>query len=410
MYFLIGKTLGYSHSPAIHRAFGRYDYQLHPLPPEELEDCLRSGEWEGLNVTIPYKQAVIPFLDALSDTAKRIGAVNTIVREKDGTLTGHNTDYAGFLAMAENAGIDFAGRKTVVLGSGGASQMAQTAARDRGAREIAVISRSGPDNYQNLSRHADADLLVNTTPVGTYPGIGESPVSLELFPNLQGVLDVVYNPLRTQLVLEAQKKGIPAGGGLLMLVAQAAQACELFTGRPVAADETERVYRKTRAAVQSIALIGMPGSGKSTVGRMAAQALNLPFADADAEIEKRAGCAIPDIFARQGEQAFRDMESEVLEELTRRGGIVLACGGGAVLRQSNRDALRRNALVVRLIRPLESLPTEGRPLSRGPEALREMAKVREPFYSAAADVAVTNDKTPEETVKRVLEAFREWRM
>ena len=309
-YGLIGEKLGHSYSAEIHRAFGAYDYELVSLPPEKLGAFLTHGDFCGLNVTIPYKKAVIPFCAALSETARKIGSVNTIRRQPDGTLYGDNTDYAGFAAMAHRAGIGFAGKRVAILGTGGTSLTAQAVVSDAGAAEMTVVSRTGAVTYAHLNRAAQAEVLINTTPVGMYPGNDGIPVSLDQFPQCTAVLDVIYNPLRTRLLSEAAERGMPYAGGLYMLTAQAAKAYEMFCGRSLPDNKLESVYQMLSASVCNVVLVGMPGCGKTTIGRMLAERMNRTLVDLDAEIEARAGMTVPALFERYGEPAFRKLEAE----------------------------------------------------------------------------------------------------
>ena len=388
-YGLLGRTLGHSFSPRIHQLLGGYDYRLFEKEPEELEAFLRLGDFAGLNVTIPYKRSVIPFCQELTDQARRIGSVNTIVRRPDGTLLGHNTDYEGFLYMVRSAGVDPAGKKALVLGSGGASLTVRTALADLGAGEVVVISRTGPDNYQNLDRHRDARLIVNATPVGMYPDTESCLLDLDQFPACEAVLDLIYNPARTQLLLEGEKRGMVVANGLGMLVAQARGSAQMFLGRDIPDGWVAEITCRLEGETRNILLIGMPGCGKSTVGRALAQALGRPLADLDEEIAARAGMSIPEIFAGQGEEAFRRLEHQVLLDAARKSGTVIACGGGIVTRPENFDPMRRNSAVVFLRRDLKLLPSAGRPLSQrdGPEKLYRQ---RKPLYEKAADFAVDN--------------------
>lgn len=395
---LLGEKLGHSFSPRIHQELGGYEYRLYEKSPQELDVFLKSGDFDGLNVTIPYKQTVIPYCAGLSPRAQAIGSVNTLVRRADGSLWGDNTDYDGFSAMLEQANISLDGKKALVLGSGGASKTVQAVLRDRGA-SVVVISRSGPDSYDNLDRHADARLVVNTTPVGMYPKNGAAALDIRRFPRCEAVLDVVYNPARTRLMLDAEACGIPAFGGLLMLVEQARRAAEIFTGNQIDAAVTGRLTAKLARETQNIALIGMPGCGKTTVGRALADLLGRPFYDADEQIETRAGRKIPDIFAQDGEAAFRRLETEVLAELSRQSGAVIATGGGVVTREENRDLLRQNSTIVWLQRDLHSLPLAGRPVSQS-RPLDELAAERMPLYRAWSDAAV-EVCGPEETAKAI---------
>jgi len=405
-YGLIGETLGHSYSPRLHRLLGDDTYALAPLPPEALDAFLKARAFEGLNVTIPYKRAVVPYCAQLGPTARAVGSVNTLVKRPDGTLYGDNTDAYGFRKMAENAGIRFAGRKALVLGSGGTSLAACHVIREAGGEPV-VISRNGENDYRHLDRHADAAILVNATPVGMYPNAAASPVDLARFPKLEGVLDVIYNPLRTRLLLQAEALGIPRAGGLTMLVWQAARARALFDGQDVPMEKVRAAEAALRREAGNLILVGMPGCGKTAVGRRIAKRLGMPFTDADTEIVRRAGKPIPQIFAEDGEAAFRALEAAVLAEYGAKNGQVLSTGGGAVLTAENRANLRMNGTVIWLQRPLDRLKTEGRPLSTGMDALKRMETERAPLYRAAADAAVANEGTLADCVNRVLEEYDE---
>ena len=398
-YGLLGEKLGHSFSPQIHRDLAGYDYQLLPTPPEAVEDLFARRAFQGLNVTIPYKRTVMPLCDEIDPRAAAIGAVNTVVN-RNGRLTGYNTDIDGFLYMARRAGVDMAGKKVVILGSGGTSRTARAAAGELGAREIITVSRHGEDNYQNLSRHADAQVLVNTTPVGMYPNWGQSPVSLESFPALEGVLDVVYNPLRTALLLQAEERGLPCSCGLPMLVAQAKRAAELFTGQNIDDSRTEAVLHGLRRQLTSIVLIGMPGCGKTTVGRALAGKLGRTFVDLDEEIVRRAGTSIPEIFAREGEAGFRERESALVREFGERTGLVVSTGGGVVTRRENYIPLKQNGLLLHLRRDPAALPTDGRPLSQA-TAPEELWRRRAPLYAAFADGEIDNNGTLAGTLEQI---------
>ncbi len=406
-YGLIGARLGHSHSPRIHAALAGYNYQLRELKEEELAGFLTERAFRGINVTIPYKKAVMPFCAELGEGARRIGCVNTIVKRSDGSLYGDNTDYYGFCQTARRAGVTFAGRHVLILGSGGTSLTAFQAAEDLGAASVERVSRSGELNYETVYRREETEIVVNTTPVGMFPKNGERAVDLSRFPRLQGVVDVVYNPLRTAFLLQAEALGVPAAGGLPMLVAQARRASELFTGERIPEERMEAVLREVAADVTNVVLIGMPGSGKSTVGAALARRLERPFVDADEEIVRRAGRSIPEIFAEDGEERFRTLETEVLSDLGKRSGIVLATGGGAVLFERNLPLLRQNGRIYRITRDVSRLATCGRPLSSSPERLREMERERAPFYERAADVTVSNDGSTAETVAAIMRDLRE---
>ena len=400
---LLGRKLGHSYSPAIHAQLGNYSYGLFEKEPEQLEDFLVNGGWHGINVTIPYKKAVVPYCDTLSPTAQMLGSVNTVVRRPDGTLYGDNTDYDGFAALVRRSGIDAAGCKALVLGSGGASVTVCAVLRSLGA-EVTVISRSGEDNYGNLSRHADAGIIVNTTPVGMYPHNGASPVDLSLFPQCKAVFDLIYNPARTALMLQAETLGIPAFGGLHMLVAQAKRASELFTDTAIADDVIDTIRAALEREMQNVVLIGMPGCGKSSVAAALGKALGREVCDSDALVEELSGMSIPEIFAAQGEDAFRALETEAIARLSRRSGIILATGGGCVTRAENYPLLHQNGVLFWLQRDITCLPTEGRPLSQSTQ-LQTMYQQRAPLYARFADHVVNNNGTLDETVAQIKEVM-----
>ena len=406
IYGLLGRRLGHSWSVPIHQALGCEDYRLIELEPEALGDFLRREDIGGLNVTIPYKRDVMAFCDVIDPAAEDIGSVNTIVR-RGGKLYGYNTDIDGFLYMLRRAKISLTGKKVLILGSGGASLTAQAAARREGAREVVVVSRTGPDNYENLpQRHGDAEALVNTTPVGMWPNVEGSPMDLRLLPAVTDVVGVIYNPGRTNLLLQAEECGLRRTGGLSMLAAQAVRAEELFFDKTIPGGETENIITRLWQDRTNLVLVGMPGCGKTTVGQALARLSGKPFVDLDGEIVRRAGKPIPEIFAQDGEAAFRDLESRVLAEVCAGHGQVVATGGGAVLREENRRAMRRTGRVYFLRRALELLPTDGRPLSRQ-GGLEEMYQAREPMYSAAADVHVDNSAGVEETAGLIWRDFQE---
>lgn len=405
VYGLLGRTLRHSYSPQIHALLGDYEYRLFEVEPQDLEAFLKKREFGGINVTIPYKKDVLPYLSGISDNAKRIGAVNTIIVKEDGGLYGDNTDYDGFLCLVQKSGFQVKGKKALVLGTGGASLPISAVLSDLGAREVVFISRSGENNYQNLSRHADANLIVNTTPVGMYPNNLKAPLSLSEFPNLSGVLDIVYNPQKTKLILDAERLGIPAYSGLLMLVAQGKRAAELFLGHDIPDSETDRIFKKLSTEMQNIVLVGMPGCGKTTVGKALAEQLNRPFFDADEEILKRTGKSAEAWIEACGEAVFRQKETEVLESLCKQSGTVIATGGGAVTVPENADILRQNSIVFFINRDVSALPVEGRPLSKA-TALSEMYEVRLPMYRSVCDYEIAADGSVEAVVRRILEELQ----
>ena len=404
IYGLLGRKLGHSWSAPIHHTLGCKDYRLIELEPEELGDFLAQENIGGVNVTIPYKIDAMAFCDVIDDAAKAIGCVNTISRRADGKLYAWNTDAAGFCFMAERSGISFAGSKVVILGSGGASRTALAMSRHMGARETVVISRSGENNYENLSRHADADIIVNTTPVGMYPHTGVSPVDLRQFPVCRGVLDVIYNPRRTALLLQAEELGIPCSDGLPMLVAQAKVAEEHFFDRTIPNSETEQILSRLYHETGNIVLIGMPGSCKTSVGEALARLSGREAIDIDAKIEERIGCSIPDFFARSGEDAFRMIEREITAEVGRLSGKIILTGGGVVKDLRNYPSLRQNGRIYHLLRDLSQLPTEGRPLSQSTD-LAAMWAQRRPLYEHFRDIAIENTGTVEETAAAVWRDF-----
>lgn len=403
LYGLLGRTLGHSWSPPIHKAFGCPDYQLLPMEPETLADFFARDDIGGLNVTIPYKQTVMAFCQYLDPLAKEIGAVNTIVPREDG-FHGYNTDAPGLLHIAKLAGIDFQGKKVVILGSGGGSLMAQAMTKRQGARDVVVVSRHGADNYDNLHLHQDAEIIINATPVGMNPNSGVSPVDLKMFPHCQGVLDLIYNPQKTALLLQAEALHIPCCDGLPMLVAQARAAEELFLNTTIDESEIGRITNQLRFDMTNLVLVGMPGSGKSTVGALLAEITGREAMDLDGEIEKVAGCTIPEIFAAQGEAGFRKLEAQVTAEFGRGAGKILLTGGGVVKDLANHDALRQNGRVYQLKRDLSQLDRTGRPLSASAD-LVAMDKERAPLYQRIAHVAVDNNGKPEETAKEIWRDF-----
>lgn len=401
---LLGEHLTHSYSPQIHALLGDYSYELFEVAPEKLGEFLQAEEFDGLNVTIPYKRAVIPYCAELSAAAREMGSVNTLLRRPDGTLYGDNTDLDGFRWLLARGGGIRPGEKALVLGTGGASQTVQAVLRAAGA-EVAVLSRRGESNYATLPRHADARLVVNATPVGMYPNNGARLIDLAQLPQCRCVLDLIYNPARTRLLLDAAARGIRCENGLSMLVAQAKRAAELFTGRDIPDAACTDILRRMEAQMHNLILVGMPGSGKTTVGSLLAVSLGRPFYDADGEIEKKLGCSIPAFFAQKGEAAFRAVETEVLAELGKRSGCVIATGGGCVTRGENYDLLHQNGEIIWLRRSLTELPVEGRPVSQS-RSLPELYREREPAYRRFADFCVENEAAPEAAVEKIKELRR----
>lgn len=424
-YGLIGKTLVHSYSKEIHEALGRYQYQLFSLAEDEMPDFINARDFRGLNVTIPYKKAVIPLCDEVTDLARGIGAVNTLfwknasgagasesISQEDKILVGHNTDYEGFLYAASRAGIDFEGKGVLILGTGGTSLMARRAAADQNAAKIYIASRhpetdppSGSEiqdagilstvSYDQLPEIADSiDVIVNTTPVGTFPNNMQQVIRLKDFPGCQAVIDVIYNPFKTALLLEAEKLGLKYTNGLPMLVAQATAAAGYFLGTPGAFQkENQRIIKSMKQQMGNIVLIGMPGTGKSLIGKLLAELTGKTLQDTDAKIEEEAKMTIPEIFEKEGETGFRDRESAICKKLGKERNLIIATGGGAILRPENVDALRQNGTLVHITRSIDKLPTRGRPLSKNIETLKKMEAQRMPLYKSAADITFRNNYT-----------------
>ncbi|MBQ8185629.1 MAG: shikimate kinase [Clostridia bacterium] len=400
---LIGMPLGHSYSPEIHALLGDYDYTLTELREEEVGEYIRSDRYDATNVTIPYKKTVMQFLDVISDEALRIGSVNTVTHLPDGRLRGDNTDYFGFAYMLDCAGIDVKDKIVVVIGDGGASMTARTVAADRGAKEIRILTEEG-NTPENLPKYSDAEILINTSPVGMYPKNGRSPVPMDNFPHLCGVVDVVYNPSKTAIILDAEERGIPCISGLTMLVAQAKVASELFTGTKISDDVLATVTRKVQLAKKNITLVGMPGSGKSTIGRALAALMGREFIDLDDYITEKAGMPIPEIFAQHGEPYFRDLETQCLEEVSKLSGMVLSMGGGTPVRPGNRRMIRQNSTVVFLKRDLALLPKDGRPVSQAND-LAKLYEVRRPFYEEVSEYEIDVQPSAQENAKHILEVI-----
>lgn len=380
---LLGRKLGHSFSPQIHSLLGDYEYLLYEKEPEDVEAFVLNKALKGFNITIPYKETVIPFCTELSETAKKIGSVNTIIRRGD-KIEGHNTDYYGFIFLLKNAGINPRGKKALILGSGGSSKTAYAALADMGAESITVISRSGKDNYDNIYLHYDAQIIINTTPVGMFPKNGEKPVELSCFKSCKGVADIIYNPAKTALLLDAERLGIKCTNGLPMLVAQAKKASEIFFSSSIDDSVIADIVEKTERQTKNIALIGMPGCGKSSVGKALADITGREFTETDLLIPESAGKSIKEIFSEDGEDEFRRIETEVLAECAKKSGAVISTGGGIVTQQRNLDLLRQNSIIIFLDREINCLPSDGRPLSQK-YGVEELANARLPLYNAWCD-------------------------
>ena len=405
-YGLIGEHLTHSYSCEIHAQIADYEYELHEIPPSGLGEFLTKREFNAINVTIPYKQDVIPYLDEISKTAKRIGAVNTIVN-RNGKLFGDNTDFPGMLALAKHINVDVKGKKVLILGTGGASKTGHALAEYMGAESVYYVSRSGKNGSityeQAVSEHSDAQVIINATPVGMFPKQGGSPIDISAFPKLEGVLDAIYNPLRTNLILDAQEKGIPAEGGLYMLSAQAVYAAAVFQDIPPDESLVDKAFNSVKNDKQNIVLIGMPSSGKTTVGKILAEKCGKELADTDEYIVKKIGMPIADFFAKFGEAEFRKIEKETAASLSATGGKVIATGGGAVLDPENVRALKQNGVLVFLDRRPENLiATDDRPLASRRSAIEKLYAERYDIYCAAAEVHIDANTTPEAEADAIL--------
>ncbi len=405
-YGLIGEHLSHSFSKLVHERIADYKYELCEIEPAELEGFIKKREFSAINVTIPYKQTVIPMLDFVDEMAKNIGAVNTVVN-RNGKLYGYNTDFYGLKGIIERLGIPLENKKVLICGTGGTSKTARAVAESLGAREVIRLSRrEGGDAVtysEAYEKHADADVLINTTPVGMYPNTDSSPIELSKFTKLSCVIDAVYNPIRTTLVSEAQKRGIVAEGGLYMLVGQAVKACEIFLGQELSHDTADKIYSELFSEKENIVLVGMPASGKTTVGKLVAEQLGREFFDADDELVSSSGREIVDIFATDGEARFRDIEADVIASLSQRTGAVIATGGGAVLREANVERLHQNGRIYFIDRPVDQLvPTADRPTASTREAIEKRYAERLPIYLKSADERIISVGDPEKVASDII--------
>ena len=405
-YGCIGEHLKHSFSKEIHNAFAEYEYEIREIEKENLGDFAKTGDFRGINVTIPYKELIMPFLHSIDEAAKAIGAVNTVVN-KNGRLFGYNTDFYGMSELIRHAGIGVNEKKVIVLGTGGTSKTAVAVASSMGAREIVRVSRTAKEDaidYEILYKeHTDAQIIINTTPVGMYPDISGKPIALSAFPNLHGVIDAIYNPLRTPLIQEAMSLNIPAEGGLYMLVAQAIRASEIFLNKSYPADTCDRVYREILSSKENIVLVGMPSSGKSTVGKIIAEKMGREFIDTDEIIVKNYGANIPEIFKDHGETHFRALECDAVKEAAAHSSAVIATGGGAVLNSQNIALLKENGRLYFLDRPFDKLiPTSDRPLSSDIDALKKRYDERFPIYNAVCDEKIVASDSAESVAEQII--------
>ena len=416
-YGLIGEKLGHSFSKIIHEKLADYTYELCPLAKDELDAFMTAKQFKAINVTIPYKQDVIPYCDVLDDSAKRIGVVNTIVN-RDGKLFGYNTDFAGFLYNLNAHGITLKDKKVMICGSGGTCKTVTAVAEYMGAKEILVVSRSKKENavtYEECIRHKDVDVVVNASPKGMYPDNGESPLDLSNFPNCKAVVDVIYNPLKTRLLQEAEQLGMKAVNGLEMLVAQAKFAVEHFLSTEIENDKIDQITLELLKQLTNIVLIGMPSSGKTLTGKALCKYIDKTVVDTDAVIVERSGMSIKEMFARHGEAYFRQWEHDVIEEFSKQNGLIIATGGGAIKNEENIQNLKQNGVVMFIDRDLEHLlVTDDRPLSKDTNAVAKLYEERYPLYTKYGDLRVPNNYPMEisqqeldELMNTILEGYHE---
>ncbi len=403
-YGLIGGSLKHSYSKLIHRELGDYDYDLYPLDENKLEAFVQEKSLNGYNVTIPYKKQIIEYMDFVDSKARLIGAVNTVVN-RDGRLYGYNTDFDGMVYMLKDAGIDIKDKVVMILGSGGTSNTAQAVAKSLGAKRIIVVSRSGEVDYTNYHQEKHTQIVINTTPVGMYPDVDACPIDIAIFPELLAVADVVYNPENTLFIDSAKRLGLKTAKGLTMLVAQAKYASELFFDKKIDDAVINRIVKEQKRKSKNLVLIGMPGSGKTTIAKKVADRLEKTFVDIDEEIERREGLSIPEIFAKYGEQYFRDLEKSITLDFSKQTGLVISTGGGIVKDPANRPILHLNGVVIEVFRPLEELATVGRPLSKDAEAVAKLYKERVALYEDFRDELVVNDSSIEKAIEGVLEKY-----
>ncbi|PWM51120.1 MAG: shikimate kinase [Clostridiales bacterium] len=402
---LLGEKLGHSFSPLIHQKLADYEYKLYEVAKENLAEFITAKNFDGLNVTIPYKKDVLAFLDEIDPKAEAIGAINTIKNE-NGKLIGYNTDYDGFLYLLHKNGIDVCGKKAIVLGNGGAAAPVREVLKNEGASEIVTISRKVENNYENIAQHYDAEVIVNTTPVGMYPHNGESLLDLKYFTKAEAVVDIIYNPLRTRLVLEALELDITAVGGLDMLVGQAVRACEIWTGESIPLEVWDKTAAWLYKKQQNVVLIGMPGSGKSTQAKLLAEKLCRKCVEIDDLFKPAFGRTPAEIIPIEGEARFRELEHELVTEVGKKSGIVISTGGGVVTRAENYFPLKQNGIIIALERDITGLATEGRPISQSKD-LSELFKERKPLYDKFSDFKIMLAGEKAASLKMLLDVLGE---
>lgn len=398
---LIGKTLKHSYSSILHERLSKCEYCLVELAKDDLKSFVQ-GDITAFNVTIPYKRDIIEYLDEIDEKAERIGAVNTVLK-RNGKVKGYNTDYFGLKYLLESERVQIKDCNVLILGSGGTSQTAFAVVNDLGAKDIKILSRTGEINYQNCYELMHTNVIINTTPVGTYPNISEKPIDVSKFNNLTTVVDVIYNPLKTRLCFDAEQREIKAINGLKMLVAQAKKAHELFIDKAISNEEIERLYLDLKNEKQNVVLIGMPGCGKTCIGKILAERLDREFIDTDVLIEQKEGTDIPTIINNKGEKYFRALEKEVIKEVAPLTCKVISTGGGVVVDKENHFYLSANGKIFLINRDLEKLATNGRPLSSDLDALKKRYEERKDKYLDFADFEIDNNGEMENAVKGVLE-------
>ncbi len=409
-YYLLGETLKHSYSKIIHNKIADYKYNLKNLSHKQFDEFMKAKQFSGLNVTIPYKRDVLKYCDVFSKTVAEIGSANTIVKNLDGSLYADNTDYRGFLYLAKKMGVKFKNKNILVLGSGGTSLTVRTATKNTGAKNIYVVSRSGKINYNNVYDLKDIEVIVNTTPVGMYPNNYSCPIDITKFGNIEAVIDVVYNPLKTELVQNAENIGVKSGGGLSMLVAQAVYSAELFTGRFIHKSIIDKIENDIRKNLTNIVFIGMPGCGKTTLSKIVSRELKRKYADIDRLIVNSENRSIQDIFNTDGEIFFRNLETETIKKVSKKTGIVIATGGGAVKNPENINVLKSNGLIFYVDRDVSELSTKGRPLSASAEEVQKLYEERRQLYNSYMDYYIKNDSKSdsiEKVAEKTVEAYNE---
>lgn len=401
---LLGEKLGHSYSPQIHAELADYEYKLYEISRDDLEDFVRKGDWNGLNVTIPYKKMVVPFCDELSDIARKIGSVNTLVKRADGSIYGDNTDAFGFECLMKKNNVDPKGKKTLILGNGGACVSVKAVLENAGVN-VVVISRSGANNYSNLCLHEDARIIVNTTPVGMYPNNGMSPVDLKAFPHCEAVLDIIYNPERTALVMQAEELNLTCNTGLYMLVAQAKRSSEIFADITIPAEKIDEIQKKLSYEMRNIIIVGMPGSGKSSIAEKLGQLTGHKVAELDEIFEEKYKISAADCIKTQGEEQFRKMETEIIREEGKSSGLIISTGGGVVTRPENYPLLHQNGTIFWIKRDINELPVDGRPISQSND-LNRLYEIRRPMYERFADHVIENDTTIDEAAEKIIQLVK----